>query len=1037
METLTTDFTIGFLLTLPLLFILNFFIETWTWSSKFHAFIRDKIMKDTEYEFNEGSTSSKTVCWATPKKQAIKTMQTPGLTIPTPMLDKHEINFDDSDFLPDNFKAFHKENVLFNSLQVQVMVDEAVAQAKLEWALVARKEIEQEFQGKLIQVRKECELNLEEHGKAWEDDHHELVEQIKSQMEIEKLNLSNQHEHILKDLRIEHDSRISELQLEIDELQKISDLRISCLENELMDVKSNFDTLVLERERKIEILKEKHSTELKETKQDFQIKLESETKSKTELAIMYEETIERLRKDMDTQKQCQESEQRILAAKYDELKERCDVEKCDKESIEKTMNDNQELHDNDLNWLIEELNTKHQEEILLIHSENSKLMEHHNSKFEILQSEINVLNEIIENLQTELRESGATVEKLSLENKALHETMKESNTQADGDNDSRQNEAKEKNEHLQRDIESLQTKVGLLEEAMEREKALYAAQLQFKEQEMIDKISLVTTQFESEKDHLLSRESAHALDLNTKVEKISQLEGKLILLESEIRDLSRAKTDAVEKLENERTEFHRSRADLISLHKEEMNEILVKFGNERMQLQDDGQRQISELIRNHQADLDNVRQELTSKLDREDLSIQSENSKLLEDSKLKIELLHSEVNVLNETNENLRTELKESGLTIETLSHMHDESKERIQLLEKEIEALQLNVGRMEQTIESEKALYMAQLEAKEQELIDKMTQLESEKELSSLKSATVLELNTKVERIAELEGKLILFESEIRDLTKARADLVEQLENERIEFQRSRDDLISSQKAEMDEAKAKFDAEQILLEGKLKETTEKYNCVVQEKEGMFQEVEEESRNFDLRLNQIREEHNSQIDEMLCQLDLVEAEHHERYNSLEKLVVEKDAIISALGTQLADSQHRTTKLVNENEAISRMLLSTEAQLNQAQEEITALQSSMMELREILTSTLEDERKKAIEQCEEVRNATIAVAEAQFNKANEHYMNLKHEYDSTIATNAKLEKEIRSLQRKVEEAKSEALSQEATMANELANSKAGK
>jgi IS30 family transposase len=87
-----------------------------------------------------------------------------------------------------------------------------------------------------------------------------------------------------------------------------------------------------------------------------------------------------------------------------------------------------------------------------------------------------------------------------------------------------------------------------------------------------------------------------------------------------------------------------------------------------------------------------------------------------------------------------------------------------------------------------------------------------------------------------------------------------------------------------------------------------------------------------------------------------------------------------------------------------MLLSTEDQLEQVYEELLSLQISVTKLGEVISTIVKEEHRKQKKQCQEI----------QFNTANQHYVNFKHEYSSMIKKNEKLDKEIKSLQLRVEE-----------------------
>jgi hypothetical protein len=100
-------------------------------------------------------------------------------------------------------------------------------------------------------------------------------------------------------------------------------------------------------------------------------------------------------------------------------------------------------------------------------------------------------------------------------------------------------------------------------------------------------------------------------------------------------------------------------------------------------------------------------------------------------------------------------------------------------------------------------------------------------------------------------------------------------------------------------------------------------------------------------------------------------------------------------------------LESEYELNASTLSVTEEELRRARKVISELEKSLEELRVLHKIEVDDERRKGQALCDQVRNETIAAAEEQFSKANEHYMTLKHEYDSAIIKIGKLGEGIES------------------------------
>merc|ERR1712238_105897 len=86
---------------------------------------------------------------------------------------------------------------------------------------------------------------------------------------------------------------------------------------------------------------------------------------------------------------------------------------------------------------------------------------------------------------------------------------------------------------------------------------------------------------------------------------------------------------------------------------------------------------------------------------------------------------------------------------------------------------------------------------------------------------------------------------------------------------------------------------------------TQKVNKLESQK-GEIQErytakTEKDKNEYDHRIREIRAEHAREGDELLAQLDLIEAEADERCKNTEIAVKNKDAVIVAMGSQLAES----------------------------------------------------------------------------------------------------------------------------------------
>jgi ABC-type transporter Mla subunit MlaD len=104
------------------------------------------------------------------------------------------------------------------------------------------------------------------------------------------------------------------------------------------------------------------------------------------------------------------------------------------------------------------------------------------------------------------------------------------------------------------------------------------------------------------------------------------------------------------------------------------------------------------------------------------------------------------------------------------------------------------------------------------------------------------------------------------------------------------------------DEAKTEMEAEFCVLEETVKSMEMGDNELMKKVAELQAKTEADRIEYTHRVREVCAEHGKEIEELLTQLDLVEAEHNKRYKQKEKYIKEKDTIISALGSQLADSQ---------------------------------------------------------------------------------------------------------------------------------------
>jgi hypothetical protein len=333
---------------------------------------------------------------------------------------------------------------------------------------------------------------------------------------------------------------------------------------------------------------------------------------------------------------------------------------------------------------------------------------------------------------------------------------------------------------------------------------------------------------------------------------------------------------------------------------------------------------------------------------------------------------------------------------------------------------------------------------------------------VQSIASAEKLELDAKIdaletslsrERDAHEEGKKVhakeieVMRNEKDDLEKEFLELKDSLETERKEWK-------TSLESKQEEMQSRYENMIQELEDRLKKQqhdfdNEKHEIMVMQRDAsakekelgerlvaLEQQVHMDKEEYAKELQQVRDKHTTEIDEMLAQLDLVEAENNQKYEAKLESIKQKEAIITALGAQLTEAAARTRALEDERQLDIAGVEAAREEADIARAASRSLQMSLDQLRSDHRKELEEERRKREEACQQVKEEMIAAAEEQFGKANKHYVKLKHEYDSTIIKIGRIERELKSSKRELDSCKKEQAAREVEMRAELAQLKAG-
>jgi chromosome segregation ATPase len=124
----------------------------------------------------------------------------------------------------------------------------------------------------------------------------------------------------------------------------------------------------------------------------------------------------------------------------------------------------------------------------------------------------------------------------------------------------------------------------------------------------------------------------------------------------------------------------------------------------------------------------------------------------------------------------------------------------------------------------------------------------------------------------------------------------------------------------------------------------------------------------------------------------VEAEHREQCGDKEKAVKQKDAIIAALGAQLAESQAAITSLEKSSAQHILELEKVQQETVKARKDAAALKEELEKVR----VNHEEVLAKRNEAIEAAREETIQEANVQFEQFNEMYRNMRSNFQKASA-----------------------------------------
>lgn len=406
-------------------------------------------------------------------------------------------------------------------------------------------------------------------------------------------------------------------------------------------------------------------------------------------------------------------------------------------------------------------------------------------------------------------------------------------------------------------------------------------------------------------------------------------------------------------------------------------------------------------------------------------------------------------------------EIEELTSEVEELKKTHSDE---LEALRKELEssreaAISSTTERMDQfrCDYEEEILLLEEGHAQEKKrLLTEIEQLKSNhiQELDNIREKSKEEIGNQISDLQEeLKRLRVEFEDEKNVIIRSSSKQVDELKtkhSEELDALRSRSqDKNEALQGQLDSSlteKTRLESKVSSLEAQIIEMTETHKANIEStKEKIKEETvkmleanaqsDDSKAEYTRRIREVRQEHNKEIDDLLKQLDLIEAEHNEKCSEKERLIKEKEAVISALGSQLAESQSQLEATSMTTDKLNKEVKQLEGELEAALAETDSKSSEIQRMIAAHEAVLQEEKILRDKLCAEAREEMIERAEIQFQQANTTYKKLKQEFDVAMNKISILERELeRAKKDKIKIAK-ELERREVDLADELAQAKA--
>jgi len=362
--------------------------------------------------------------------------------------------------------------------------------------------------------------------------------------------------------------------------------------------------------------------------------------------------------------------------------------------------------------------------------------------------------------------------------------------------------------------------------------------------------------------------------------------------------------------------------------------------------------------------------------------------------------------------------------------------EEAMQIATNESDAMKEEVQKLKIQLDEGKTLHLQNLADLRKQLAGITAAHEKAVEKNGLLEQELKDHSAEAERHAERRCK------EIREACDKEIEAVRKLQ---AEDESKFEALLAESTSKLDAIQTQCDDKIAQLQTEIREKDEQFAQKLTEAEQHaegdkklqeeYEKLKTDHAKLERRMKEAESNHNKEYEELLSQLDLVEADHQEALTVKQKALSEKEAIVDALGSQLADSQKKMS--ATEQRLICQMEDTEHEQRKRIslEKELEAVNQEVVTLRESHKKFAKDAAREKQLACERAREEMIEKAESQFKQANEHYVKLRKQYDESQERAKKFEGELRIAKRKAEKLIKEKESCEIDLNAELAKLKA--